>query len=66
MPHIDLTEHRICLSHPLEDRHRGDPKSNAHANAPPGRQTESQADRNQSSNQHQFAISAKDLIRTIR
>ena len=63
---IDWTEHWICLSHPLEDRHRGDPKSNTHANAPPCRQTESQADRNQSSNQHQFAISAEDLIRPVR
>jgi hypothetical protein len=57
-----MPEQWIGLPHTLKDSHRSDPERNAQADSPPGTQTERKTDSGEHRNQHQFPITAEDLV----
>ena len=66
MPYVNLPEQWIGLPHALKHRHCSDPKRNAQADSPPTPQTECEANCGKHRDQHQFAIPAEDLVRSVR
>jgi len=62
VPHVNLPQHGISFSHPLQDTYGTHPKDHRQANAPPGAQTKAQSGSRQRRDEHQFPIPAQQLV----
>src|ERR1035438_5788796 len=65
VPNINLPEQRIGFPHALKHSRCSDPECNAQADSPPAPQTEREADGSEHRDEHQFPISAENLIRSV-